>query len=104
MSAAYASGPTGPETGRQRHAPLYGRIVVEEELPATHRDVMLVRFIFNNFNSEFMNNFECLLKFIAIKSDIIVGSSSDAITNTHTFSRSSVSAVAEIKCGFNKNL
>ncbi|CAD7086895.1 unnamed protein product [Hermetia illucens] len=41
LSAAYASGPTGPETGRQRHAPLYGRIVVEEELPATHRDVML---------------------------------------------------------------
>lgn len=26
--------------GRQRHAPLYGRFVVEEELPATHRDVM----------------------------------------------------------------
>ncbi|XP_030382353.1 serine/threonine-protein kinase minibrain isoform X1 [Scaptodrosophila lebanonensis] len=26
--------------GRQRHAPLYGRFVVEEDLPATHRDVM----------------------------------------------------------------
>lgn len=42
-SAAYASsGVTfvAEGNGRQRHAPLYGRFVVEEELPATHRDVM----------------------------------------------------------------
>ncbi|KAI8035563.1 hypothetical protein M5D96_011612 [Drosophila gunungcola] len=37
VDAAQGSGSGG---GRQRHAPLYGRIVVEEDLPATHRDVM----------------------------------------------------------------
>ncbi|XP_016948176.1 serine/threonine-protein kinase minibrain isoform X1 [Drosophila biarmipes] len=31
---------SGSGGGRQRHAPLYGRFVVEEDLPATHRDVM----------------------------------------------------------------
>ncbi|XP_037934754.1 serine/threonine-protein kinase minibrain-like isoform X2 [Teleopsis dalmanni] len=41
LSAAYvSSAASGVESGRQRHAPLYGRFVVEEELPATHRDVM----------------------------------------------------------------
>ncbi|XP_055845547.1 serine/threonine-protein kinase minibrain isoform X2 [Episyrphus balteatus] len=40
LSAAYVSGAAGAESGRQRHAPLYGRFVVEEDLPATHRDVM----------------------------------------------------------------
>lgn len=34
------SGGGGGGGGRQRHAPLYGRFVVEEELPPTHRDVM----------------------------------------------------------------
>lgn len=28
-----------PESTRQRHAPLYGRLVAEEHLPASHRDV-----------------------------------------------------------------
>ncbi|XP_055390575.1 serine/threonine-protein kinase minibrain isoform X2 [Condylostylus longicornis] len=40
ISAGYGSVSSGTETGRQRHAPLYGRFVVEEELPATHRDVI----------------------------------------------------------------
>lgn len=45
MSAAYVSSAAaaveaGSGGGRQRHAPLYGRFVGEEELPATHRDVM----------------------------------------------------------------
>ncbi|XP_054731064.1 serine/threonine-protein kinase minibrain isoform X2 [Anastrepha obliqua] len=41
LSAVYvSSAAVGVESGRQRHAPLYGRFVVEEELPATHRDVM----------------------------------------------------------------
>ncbi|KAH8273524.1 hypothetical protein KR018_010512 [Drosophila ironensis] len=38
--AAQGSGSGGGSGGRQRHAPLYGRFVVEEDLPATHRDVM----------------------------------------------------------------
>ncbi|KAL7743051.1 hypothetical protein ACLKA6_005797 [Drosophila palustris] len=47
LSAGYGSSAGAVDTsqgsgsgGRQRHAPLYGRFVVEEELPATHRDVM----------------------------------------------------------------
>ncbi|XP_062140325.1 serine/threonine-protein kinase minibrain isoform X1 [Drosophila sulfurigaster albostrigata] len=47
LSAGYGSSAGAVETsqgsgsgGRQRHAPLYGRFVVEEDLPATHRDVM----------------------------------------------------------------
>ncbi|XP_044779532.1 serine/threonine-protein kinase minibrain isoform X2 [Drosophila simulans] len=37
VDAAQGSGSGG---GRQRHAPLYGRFVDAEDLPATHRDVM----------------------------------------------------------------
>ncbi|XP_017851827.1 serine/threonine-protein kinase minibrain isoform X2 [Drosophila busckii] len=48
LTAGYASTAGAVETsqgsgsggGRQRHAPLYGCFVGEEELPATHRDVM----------------------------------------------------------------
>nr|XP_014086590.1 serine/threonine-protein kinase minibrain isoform X2 [Bactrocera oleae] len=41
LSAVYvSSAAVSGESGRQRHAPLYGRFVDEEELPATHRDVM----------------------------------------------------------------
>ncbi|XP_063708907.1 serine/threonine-protein kinase minibrain isoform X2 [Culicoides brevitarsis] len=36
--ASYVTGPI-PESTRQRHAPLYGRLVAEEHLPASHRDV-----------------------------------------------------------------
>lgn len=39
MSASFVPG-TESNTGRQRHAPLYGRLVPEEHLPATHRDVV----------------------------------------------------------------
>ncbi|XP_032296184.1 serine/threonine-protein kinase minibrain isoform X3 [Drosophila virilis] len=40
VDTSQGSGSGGGGGGRQRHAPLYGRFVVEEELPATHRDVM----------------------------------------------------------------
>ncbi|XP_075159188.1 minibrain isoform X2 [Haematobia irritans] len=40
VSSAAAAVDTGSGGGRQRHAPLYGRFVGEEELPATHREVM----------------------------------------------------------------
>ncbi|XP_046803303.1 homeobox protein 2-like [Lucilia cuprina] len=40
VSSAAAAVEAGSGSGRQRHAPLYGRFVGEEELPATHRDVM----------------------------------------------------------------
>lgn len=39
VSASFVPG-TESNTGRQRHAPLYGRLVPEEHLPATHRDVV----------------------------------------------------------------
>ncbi|XP_037027701.1 serine/threonine-protein kinase minibrain isoform X4 [Bradysia coprophila] len=39
LSASFVPG-TESNTGRQRHAPLYGRLVPEEHLPATHRDVV----------------------------------------------------------------
>ncbi|XP_070491900.1 serine/threonine-protein kinase minibrain isoform X4 [Chironomus tepperi] len=38
LSASYVTGAI-PDSTRQRHAPLYGRLVSEEHLPATHRDV-----------------------------------------------------------------
>lgn len=38
VSASYVPGPI-PDSTRQRHAPLYGRLVAEEHLPASHRDV-----------------------------------------------------------------
>uniref|UniRef100_A0A336K4G2 dual-specificity kinase n=1 Tax=Culicoides sonorensis TaxID=179676 RepID=A0A336K4G2_CULSO len=38
LEASYVTGPI-PESTRQRHAPLYGRLVAEEHLPASHRDV-----------------------------------------------------------------
>ncbi|KAM7347291.1 minibrain isoform 3-T3 [Cochliomyia hominivorax] len=40
VSSAAAAVEAGSGSGRQRHAPLYGRFVGEEELPPTHRDVM----------------------------------------------------------------
>lgn len=42
VSASYVTGPI-PDSSRSRHAPLYGRLVAEEHLPATHRDVHQVR-------------------------------------------------------------
>lgn len=38
VSASYVPGAI-PDSSRQRHAPLYGRLVSEEHLPAAHRDV-----------------------------------------------------------------
>lgn len=38
VSASYVPGPI-PDSTRSRHAPLYGRLVSEEHLPASHRDV-----------------------------------------------------------------
>lgn len=38
VSASYVPGPI-PDSTRSRHAPLYGRLVSEEHLPAAHRDV-----------------------------------------------------------------
>lgn len=42
LAAVSASFVPGPETNtsRQRHAPLYGRLVAEEHLPASHRDAV----------------------------------------------------------------
>nr|XP_017035446.1 serine/threonine-protein kinase minibrain isoform X2 [Drosophila kikkawai] len=40
VDAAQGSGSGSGGGGRQRHAPLYGRFVAEDDLPATHRDVM----------------------------------------------------------------
>lgn len=42
VSASYVPGPM-PDSTRSRHAPLYGRLVSEEHLPASHRDVHQVR-------------------------------------------------------------
>lgn len=42
VSASYVPGPI-PDSTRSRHAPLYGRLVSEEHLPASHRDVHQVR-------------------------------------------------------------
>lgn len=39
VSASFAAGPDA-NAPRQRHAPLYGRIVPEEHLPVTHRDAV----------------------------------------------------------------
>lgn len=39
MSASFAAGPDA-NASRQRHAPLYGRLVAEEHLPAAHRDAV----------------------------------------------------------------
>lgn len=39
VSASFAAGPDA-NASRQRHAPLYGRIVPEEHLSATHRDAV----------------------------------------------------------------
>lgn len=46
ISASYVTGPI-PESTRQRHAPLYGRLVAEEHLPASHRDVHQVSTLFS---------------------------------------------------------
>lgn len=48
VSAPFAAGPDA-NASRQRHAPLYGRLVAEEHLPAAHRDaVHQVSFTNNN--------------------------------------------------------
>lgn len=39
VSASFAAGPDA-NASRQRHAPLYGRLVAEEHLPAAHRDAV----------------------------------------------------------------
>lgn len=38
VSASYVPGAI-PDSSRQRHAPLYGRLVSEEHLPAAHHQV-----------------------------------------------------------------
>lgn len=39
VSASFVAGADANST-RQRHAPLYGRLVAEEHLPPTHRDAV----------------------------------------------------------------
>lgn len=39
VSATFVAGPDA-NASRQRHAPLYGRLVAEEHLPAAHRDAV----------------------------------------------------------------
>lgn len=39
VSAQFVAGPDA-NASRQRHAPLYGRLVSEEHLPAAHRDAV----------------------------------------------------------------
>lgn len=39
VSAPFVAGPDA-NASRQRHAPLYGRLVAEEHLPAAHRDAV----------------------------------------------------------------
>ena len=39
VSASFVPG-ADSNTTRQRHAPLYGRLVAEEHLPASHRDAV----------------------------------------------------------------
>lgn len=61
VSAVYvSSAAVGVESGRQRHAPLYGRFVVEEELPATHRDVMHHVSYDNNKKKRFIKSLRVL--------------------------------------------
>lgn len=48
VSAPFVAGPDA-NASRQRHAPLYGRLVAEEHLPAAHRDaVHQVSFFFRS--------------------------------------------------------
>lgn len=49
VSASFAAGPDA-NAPRQRHAPLYGRIVPEEHLPATHRDAVHQVSTFHSIN------------------------------------------------------
>lgn len=39
VAAQYASGNVPDSTRQRHHAPLYGRLVTEEHLPAVHRDI-----------------------------------------------------------------
>lgn len=40
VSTTYVTAAT--DTSRQRHAPLYGRFVVEEELPSSHQEIIQI--------------------------------------------------------------
>lgn len=51
VSSSYVPGPI-PDS-RSRHAPLYGRLVSEEHLPAAHRDVHQVKTRIINLNWQF---------------------------------------------------
>lgn len=48
VSAPFVAGPDA-NASRQRHAPLYGRLVAEEHLPAAHRDAVHQVSSFNSF-------------------------------------------------------
>lgn len=64
MSAQFVAGPDA-NASRQRHAPLYGRLVAEEHLPAAHRDaVHQVSFMFDFF-------FVADIKFLSVLSLIL---------------------------------
>lgn len=39
VAAQFASGNVPDSTRQRHHAPLYGRLVTEEHLPAVHRDI-----------------------------------------------------------------
>jgi len=70
VTAAYVSSAAvaAVESGRQRHAPLYGRFVVEEDLPATHRDVMHhVSWIFHKISFYMFIIPFCFVSFIMLR-------------------------------------
>lgn len=71
VSAPFVAGPDA-NASRQRHAPLYGRLVAEEHLPAAHRDaVHQVSFANNNNSNEhrFLMFVVCCCPFFIISLD-----------------------------------
>lgn len=105
VSATYVPGPI-PESTRARHAPLYGRLVSEEHLPATHRDVHQVSSTcLTSIGSRSNKNF-ILFMDAAINQPLIIidWHPGDAGANPNTLPWSVAGATAEVERWFNQNL
>lgn len=69
VSAQFVAG-SEANVSRQRHAPLYGRLVAEEHLSAAHRDAVHQVSYFQSFTTYYEVNFQVNFAYVCAKHPI----------------------------------
>lgn len=101
VSTTYVTAAT--DTSRQRHAPLYGRFVVEEELPSSHQEIIqIVSFVL--FFDLVLLIVICKHSLTAVKSYSFNWNQGYASSNTNQLPWSFYCPTSQIKCRLNQDI